>query len=85
MGLAGNAWADHGNNDHGAAYVHNLLDGGTYDSVVTPTAGVTDQGPTQPLDSDVLAPGEAGYTPRWELEDGTIFVCPVLGVPNDEV
>ena len=89
LGLTGNAWA--GNGAHfGTLTIGTEGDTETYSTVVTPTAGKTSNGPTQAFNPDgpinaEFAPGDKGWSPRWELPDGTIFVCPLIGKPLDSM
>lgn len=90
LGMAGtaNAEASH----FGTLTIGTEGDTQTYTTVVTETAGRTTNGRTQafdPMPADGInaefAPGDDGWSPRWQLEDGTIFVCPLIGKPLDSM
>ncbi|MDH3741230.1 MAG: hypothetical protein OER56_06480 [Hyphomicrobiales bacterium] len=88
VGLAGNAWAEGAH--FGELTIGTEGDTQTYTTVVTPTAGVTDNGPTQAFNpagpiNAAYAPGDEGWSPRWETPDGTIFVCPLIGKPSESM
>lgn len=88
LGLAGNASA--AGAGFGELTIGTVGDTETYTTVVTPTAGKTNNGPTQafnpngPINAE-FAPGDEGWSPRWELPDGTIFVCPLIGKPLSDL
>ena len=88
LGLAGNAGAE--SSHFGTLTIGTEGDTQTYTTVVTSTAGKTTNGPTQAFDpagpiNAAYAPGDAGWSPRWETPDGTIFVCPLIGKPLDSM
>ena len=88
LGLAGNAGAEGAH--FGTLTIGTEGDTETYTTVVTPTAGKTSNGPTQAFNPDgpinaEFAPGDDGWSPRWQTPDGTIFVCPLIGKPQDSM